>query len=66
MTNIQSLGRMIYTYYFYYFLLASLILLVAMIGAIVLTLYKRKAASKRQHIFRQVARSFGDSIGYAG
>ena len=45
--------------------MASLILLVAMIGAIVLTLYKRRNASKKQFIFQQVARNFGDSIGYA-
>ena len=47
--------------------MASLILLVAMIGAIVLTMHKRprKKASKKQLIFKQVARSFEDSIGYA-
>ncbi len=33
-----------YTYYSYYFMTAGMILLVAMIGAIVLTMYKRKNA----------------------
>lgn len=65
-TNIESLGYLLYTYYFYHFLIASLILLVAMIGAIVLTLCKRRNASKKQVIFQQVGRNFGDAIGYAG
>ncbi len=63
-TNIQSLGFLIYTYYFYYFILASIILLVAMIGAIVLTMHKRKYASKKQLIFKQIARNFSNSINY--
>ncbi len=45
--------------------MASIILLVAMIGAIVLTMHKRKNASKRQLIFKQVARSFDNTINYA-
>lgn len=60
--NTQSLGLLIYTYYFYYFLMASLILLIAMIGAIVLTMHKRHNASKKQLIFKQVARNFEDAI----
>ena len=63
-TNIQTLGYLIYTYYFYYFIMASLILLIAMIGAIVLTMYKRKHASKKQHIYKQVARSFETAVAY--
>lgn len=65
-TNIQSLGYLVYTYYIYYFIMASLILLVAMIGAIVLTMHKKQQASKKQLIFKQVARSFKQSIDYAG
>lgn len=61
-TNIQTLGYLIYTYYFYYFIMASLILLIAMIGAIVLTMYKRKHASKKQHIYKQVTRNFETAI----
>jgi len=64
-SNIQSLGLVIYTYYFYYFLMSSLILLVAMIGAIVLTMHKRRVAAKKQLVFRQVARNFEEAIGYA-
>jgi hypothetical protein len=63
-TNIQSLGYLIYTYYFYYLIIASFILLIAMIGAIVLVLYKRKNASKKQLIFKQVFQNFEKAIIY--
>lgn len=61
-TNIQNIGYLMYTYYSYYFLMASLVLLIAMIGAIVLTMYKRKHASKKQHIYQQIARTFETAI----
>ena len=54
-SNIEALGRIIYTKYVYFFQLAGLILLVAMIGAIVLTL-RHKEGVKRQSIAAQVAR----------
>lgn len=56
LTNIESVGILLYTYYFYYFLLASLILLVAMIGAIVLTMHKGVYV-KRQQVFSQNTRN---------
>lgn len=61
-TNIQAIGNVMYTYYFYYFILAGMILLIAMIGAIVLTMYKRKNAWKKQMIYRQISRTFENSI----
>lgn len=66
LTNIQSLGYLIYTYYFYYFLMAGMVLLTAMIGAIVLTMHKKKNASskKKQLIFKQIARNFENSVAY--
>ena len=60
-TNIVSLGSVIYTYHYYNFLVASLILLVAMIGAIVLTLHKR-SVTVRQKIYDQVARDLRKAI----
>jgi NADH:ubiquinone oxidoreductase subunit 6 (subunit J) len=60
-TNIESLGAIIYTYYFYYFLVASIILLVAMIGAIVLTMHK-SVNVKRQEVFEQNARQFKKTV----
>ena len=55
-TNIEAIGRVLYTDYVYFFQAAGLILLVAMIGAIVLTL-KHRAGVKRQDIGAQVART---------
>lgn len=52
--TIKSLGSVLYTEYFIYFLISSIILLVAMVGAIVLTLYHEKGV-KRQDIFSQIA-----------
>jgi NADH-quinone oxidoreductase subunit J len=54
-SNTQALGLVLYTRYVYYFEVAGIILLVAMIGAIVLTLY-RKPDVRRQLIAEQVAR----------
>lgn len=64
-SNIQGIGMVIYTYYVYYFIMSSIILLVAMIGAIVLTMHKRISAAKKQQVYIQVAREFGEAIGYA-
>jgi NADH-ubiquinone oxidoreductase chain 6 len=62
LSNIESVGILVYTYYFYYFLVASLILLVAMIGAIVLTQHKGVYV-KRQQVFEQNTREFGKTVG---
>jgi len=60
-TNIESIGQILYTYYFSYFLLAGIILLIAMIGAIVLTLtFNRKA--RAQSIYKQTARDYLNAI----
>jgi NADH-quinone oxidoreductase subunit J len=54
-TNVETIGRVLYTDYAYFFQAAGLVLLVAMIGAIVLTL-RHKPGVKRQNIGAQVAR----------
>lgn len=41
-TNAHAIGQILYTDYFYVFQLSGIVLLVAMVGAIVLTLRKRK------------------------
>jgi hypothetical protein len=43
--------------------MSGFILLVAMIGAIVLTMYKRKI-SKKQLIYKQVAQTFEKGLAY--
>lgn len=47
--------------------MAGMVLLIAMIGAIVLTMHKRKNASskKKQLIFKQIARNFESAVAYA-
>lgn len=55
-SNIESIGRVLYTDYVYFFQAAGLVLLVAMIGAIVLTL-RHKPGVRRQVIVDQVART---------
>lgn len=54
-SNIETLGRVLYTNYCYLFIIASFILLVALIGAIVLT-HDIRAKVKRQDIFIQTSR----------
>lgn len=60
-TNVETLGLIMYTYYFYFFLAASIILFVSMIGAITLTL-QTQANVKRQQIFQQVSRDFEKAV----
>lgn len=60
-TNIEAIGKLLYTYYFYLFIVAGMILLVAMIGAIVLTMYRRVGV-KRQDVYDQVSRDFKEAI----
>jgi NADH-quinone oxidoreductase subunit J len=60
-SNIEIIGSLLYTYFFYFFIAGSLILLVSMIGAIVLTLYKRNDL-KTQFIFKQTKKNFETSI----
>lgn len=54
-SNVEALGRVLYTDYYYLFLLASFILLAAMIGAIVLT-HDIRVDLKRQDSFIQISR----------
>ncbi len=64
--NTAQLGQMIYTQYVFLFQSAGVILLIAMIGAIVLTLRepgeRPLAASRRQSITRQIARTPADTL----
>jgi len=59
--NVEALGRILYDQYIYLFQAAGLILLVAMIGAIVLTLYHRPDV-KRQDVLGQIYRRRADSV----
>ncbi|MDB2668941.1 NADH-quinone oxidoreductase subunit J [Alphaproteobacteria bacterium] len=61
MTNVEALGRVLYTDYIYFFQASGAILLVAMIGAIVLTLVKSENP-RRQNIAEQNARTKEDGV----
>ncbi len=54
-SNIEAIGRLLYSHYLYVFEGAGLVLLVAMIGAIVLT-HRARGGVKGQRVSRQVAR----------
>ena len=60
LTNIETLGQVLYTSLFPYFLIAGIILLVSMLGAVVLTLTFSKNY-RNQSISRQTSRSFRKS-----
>ena len=60
-TNIIVIGNLLYTQFFPMFFVSGVILLVSMIGAISLTLHRRNDI-KRQLIFKQVEKNFGNSI----
>ena len=61
MSNIEALGRILYTEYFYLFQAAGLVLLVAMIGAIQLVMRKRPHIRK-QKVSEQLARNKANSL----
>ena len=60
-SNIQTLGDILYTDYVLFFLLAGVILLIAMVGAIVLTMSTRTSL-RRQFIYQQVSRDFDNAV----
>jgi NADH-quinone oxidoreductase subunit J len=61
MSNTEALGRILYTDYVFLFQIAGLVLLVAMIGAIVLTLRRRKT-SRHQVIRVQNERAVTETL----
>jgi NADH-quinone oxidoreductase subunit J len=56
MSDIMALGYVMFSYYSFYFLICGLLLFVAMIGVIVLTLFKREGV-RVQNLSDQVLRS---------
>ncbi len=60
-SNVEALGRILYDDYIYLFQASGLILLVAMVGAIVLTLYHRPDI-KRQDILTQIYRQRSEAV----
>ncbi|ODU20748.1 MAG: NADH:ubiquinone oxidoreductase subunit J [Sphingomonas sp. SCN 67-18] len=61
MSNIEAVGRLLYTRYLYIFEGAGLVLLVAMIGAIVLT-HRNRAGTRPQNVSQQNRRRPQDAV----
>jgi NADH:ubiquinone oxidoreductase subunit 6 (subunit J) len=55
-SDIQSIGQIIYTYYVLQFLIAGFILLISILGAVILTLSYNKVNLKKQDSFKQTSR----------
>nr|YP_010507933.1 NADH dehydrogenase subunit 6 [Phytophthora humicola]UXG56289.1 NADH dehydrogenase subunit 6 [Phytophthora humicola] len=55
-TNIETIGQILYSYYAFFFLAAGIILLIALIGAVTLT-KKEKRKNFKQNIFKQLSRN---------
>ena len=64
LTELETFGQLLYTYYIVQFLIAGIILLLAVVGSVVLTLntLKTESSSKNQVIFRQLSRTFKNSL----
>jgi NADH-quinone oxidoreductase subunit J len=60
-SNVETIGRVLYTDYVYFFQAAGIVLLIAMIGAIVLTL-RHKPNIRRQDPSAQVNRDRNKSV----
>jgi len=60
-SDVETLGLLIYTYYYYFFFVIGLILLIAMLSSIMLTLSHKKFV-KRQDLFNQINKSFEKTI----
>ena len=56
-SNIETIGQLVYTHQVYFFILSGLVLLVAMIGAIVLTIQNKDKSIRTQQVFHQLSRN---------
>ena len=61
MTNVEAIGRVLYTDYIYFFQAAGIVLLIAMIGAITLTLRHRPGV-RRQDLASQANRERAKAV----
>ena len=59
-TNVETIGQILYTYYSPFFLIAGIILLIALMGAVSLTMRKKKTFN--QKVFEQLSRESKNAI----
>lgn len=56
-TNVETIGHVLYTYYAFFFLASGIILLIALVGAVTLTKKeKRKESFLTKNIYKQLSR----------
>ena len=55
-TNIETIGQILYSYYSFFFLISGIILLIALIGSVTLT-KKEKKKKLKQNIYKQLSRN---------
>nr|UQT68320.1 NADH dehydrogenase subunit 6 [Nothophytophthora sp.] len=56
-TNIETIGQILYSYYAFFFLVAGIILLIALIGAVTLTKKEKKKNVLTKNIHKQLSRN---------
>ena len=57
LTNIETIGQILYTYYAFFFLAAGIILLIALIGAVTLTKKEKKKQNYlTKNVYKQLSR----------
>ncbi len=62
-TNIETLGQILYTYYALFILVAGLILLIALIGAVTLTIEEKKDKKfLTKNLYKQLSRNYLNAI----
>lgn len=62
-TNIETIGHVLYTYYAFFFLIAGLILLIALIGAVTLTKKEnKKDFYLTKNLYKQLSRNSSKAI----
>ena len=62
-TNIETLGQILYTYYALFLLIAGLILLIALIGAVMLTIEDKKEKKfLTKNLYQQLSRNYLNAI----
>jgi len=64
LTDLESIGQILYTNYVVQFLIAGFILLLSVIGAVVLTIQTSTKQEKTQSIFKQLSRNYKNVLLY--
>ena len=62
LTEVESIGQVLYTYYVLQFLISGLILLLAVICAVSLTINKYSWQYKKQILFKQLSRNYKNAL----